>query len=392
MASLKYLFIAVALFLAANVSAKEPPTWGDDVLQSSNKRLRSRCSNASDQVDLQINNVRARIMNGGDMWWDLVGSARYEIPRVPDSSDEPRRHSLFAGSIWIGGKENGNILAAAQTYRGNNNDFWPGPIDTSFITVSKQDCDDWDRVFQVTKEEIDAFINDFKESGGKTEIPRNIREWPGNGRVDHRDDKFMAPYVDVGGGRGYEPELGDYPDIRGDQAVWYVYNDLGNLKTETGSGGIGLEMRTMAFAFVSSDEINNMTFYETTIVNRGERQLDETYFGQWVDADLGFFNDDYVGCDTVRGLGICYNADNYDDGITGYGSNPPSVGVDFFEGPKADLEMVYQGGLGDGIDNNRDGEIDERDTTYFAELRALGYKKMPEVYEVMVWTIIETAW
>ncbi|TAE46270.1 MAG: hypothetical protein EAZ89_20410, partial [Bacteroidetes bacterium] len=67
------------------------------------------------------------------------------------------------------------------------------------------------------------------------------------------------------------------------------------------------------------------------------------------------FNDDYVGCDTLRGLGYAYNADNDDDGPTGYGANPPSVGVDFFQGPLADPN--------DGIDNDKDGLTDEPNET-----------------------------
>ena len=94
-------------------------------------------------------------------------------------------------------------------------------------------------------------------------------------------------------------------------------------------------MQTTAFAFATNDEINDMTFYTTRITNRGATKLVNTYFGQWVDADLGFYNDDYVGCDVGLSLGYCYNGDDNDEGVTGYGLNPPSVGVDFFEGPTA---------------------------------------------------------
>jgi hypothetical protein len=72
-----------------------------------------------------------------------------------------------------------------------------------------------------------------------------------------------------------------------------------------------------------------------------------------VDADLGNYNDDYVGCDVVRGLGYIYNGDNYDDnsnGVIGYGQKLPSLGCDFFQGPNADVN--------DGLDNDRDGCID----------------------------------
>ena len=61
--------------------------------------------------------------------------------------------------------------------------------------------------------------------------------------------------------------------------------------------------------------------------------------------------DDYVGCDVSKGLGFCYNGDAEDEGAQGYGFNPPAIGVDFFQGPIADPN--------DGIDNDRDGQIDE---------------------------------
>jgi hypothetical protein len=50
-------------------------------------------------------------------------------------------------------------------------------------------------------------------------------------------------------------------------------------------------------------------------------------------------------------LGYCYNGDPDDDGGGAYGLNPPAVGIDFFQGPIADAN--------DGIDNNRDGQVDE---------------------------------
>ena len=46
------------------------------------------------QSDLNINNVRARILGGGDMWWDL-NDARYEVPKGGG------KHSMFAGALWL---------------------------------------------------------------------------------------------------------------------------------------------------------------------------------------------------------------------------------------------------------------------------------------------------
>ena len=40
----------------------------------------STCSPASQSQDLDINNVRTKILNGGDMWWDL-NNPKYEVPK-----------------------------------------------------------------------------------------------------------------------------------------------------------------------------------------------------------------------------------------------------------------------------------------------------------------------
>lgn len=143
----------------------------------------------------------------------------------------------------------------------------------------------------------------------------------------------MAPYVEGGGGVGYQAGQGDYPDIKGDQALWFVYNDIGNIHSETQGVPIGLQLKTTAFAFTTNDEVNNMTFYTTEISNFGE-PVKDCYFGQWIDPDLGNYADDYVGCDTTRNLGYCYNGDDDDEGILGYGAHPPTVGLDFLKDQK----------------------------------------------------------
>ncbi len=308
----------------------------------------SGCAWASAAVDLDINNVRARIMNGGDMWWDLVSSPKYEIPKVTEAN-QIRRHSLFAGALWIGGYDNNNLKLAAMTYRQSGADFFPGPLDTSTATIESNDCKNWDKIWEVTRAEIDRFKKD------PSQITDAIRNWPAHGlngyNANSVHSKFLAPFVDVNKNFRYDPEDGDYPDVFGDQTLWYIYNDRGNIHSETEAEAIGLELQTQAFAFATNDEVNNMTFYRTTITNRSKSTIDSTFFGQWVDADLGYAFDDYVMVDTLRDLGICYNGDDNDEGVFGYGSNPPSIGVDFFEGPLADLN--------DGIDNNKNGIIDE---------------------------------
>jgi hypothetical protein len=343
------LLLLFAIMMSPLVQARENANQGGKMSQKQQQGLTTlagSCAPATAQTDLDINNVRTTILAGGDMWWDLV-SAKYEIPKGGG------KHSLFAGALWIGGIDGGgNLKVAAMTYRQNGNDFWPGPLDAN-ASVSNNMCVDYDKHFKITRAEVDEYV----ANGTMTSA---IANWPGNSPYGGP----MAPYVDADGSGHYNPSSApgsDYPaydvlgtgagTLYGDQTLWWVFNDGGNIHTESGSEPIGLEIQAQAFAFSTNDEINNMTFYNYKIINRSTNVLNQAYFGQWVDADLGNYTDDYVGCDVERGLGYCYNGDQNDEGLAGYGLNPPAIGVDFFQGPVADPF--------DNVDNDRDCIIDE---------------------------------
>ena len=327
-------------------------------------QIAASCTPSTSKRDLDINNIRCPVLINGDMWWDLVNGA-YEVPK------DSKKFSLFAGALWIGGKDIGdNLKVAAQTYRQGGSDFWPGPVDTTSATTSSDVCLKYDRHFRVTHEEVAAFATSWQPGNTPlTNVSSDFKEWPGNGDLSLNQTNFLAPFHDNNGDGIYEWENGDYPGynlntdptkpdslnpnneyLLGDQTIWWVFNDVGNVHRETDGAPIGLEIQAQAFAFATNDEINNMTFYKYKIINRSSLQVDTTYFGAWVDPDLGNYLDDFVGCDVKRGFGYCYNGDAFDDGISGYGTNPPAIGYDFFQGPKADLN--------DGVDNDRDSCID----------------------------------
>lgn len=316
------------------------------------------CKPAEAAIDLDINNVRARLMTGGDMWWDNgTREARYEVPKGS------RKNSLFAGSVWIGGYDEQNQLkVAAQTYRQTGNDYWPGPLDPLTAEITEGDCSEWDRFWKVNKETI----NKFKELSSKEAIIgsneyESIYRWPAKGNrnaVGRNGNPLVldngidyAPFVDVDNDGLYDPIAGDYPgepelqNIRGDQFIWWVFNDKGNVKQQSNTEGIGVEVQASAFAYTTKDFLNDATFYNYRLINRGGLSLDSTYISTWTDADLGTYNDDYIGCDTARGLGILYNGTSVDgDGaVNSYGDKVPMVGVDFFQGP---IKIVDDGAGG----------------------------------------------
>jgi hypothetical protein len=351
--TLSLAFFSIALIAKENI---ENP----NLVSVVNTKVAAGCNPSTSQTDLDVNNVRTIIMAGGDMWWNL-DDARYEIPK------DGNKHSMFAGALWIGGVDDGGQLkVAAMTYRQSGNDFWPGPLNTSNATISAEECNKWDTHFKLERSDVEEYVARFGTDPTYTP-PLSITSWPAHPFDDSPagQDEFLAPFFDANGNDLYEPYDGDYPDYNitgtnddaklfGDQTLFWIFNDKGNIHGETEAEPLGLEIHAQAFGFAADNEVNDMTFYNYKIINRSTLPLNNTYFGQWVDPDLGYYLDDYVGCDVGLGLGFCYNGDAEDEGAAGYGFNPPAIGVDFFQGPLSDIN--------DGLDNDRDGLVDEIDT------------------------------
>ena len=347
------------------------------------KATTAGCAAASGYRYLTINNVRARINTGGDMWWDLNDLSQYFIPA------NGRATSMFAGALWIGGLDiNDQLKLAAVRFRTSGNDYWPGPLTIDGrASIDEVTCASYDKHFVISRTEVDEFIGWWNSENPAIEypdysIPHSILDYPAHGDPSINQSYYLAPFRDIDGDGDYNPRQGDYPyyDItnelcplnyagdpnyvpqltmeesmmgtvqgsilvdqvlKGDQTLWWVFNDKGNFHSETQGASIGLEIRAQAFGFSTNDEINNMTFYSYEIINRSTFTLQGTYFSPWVDTDLGFSDDDYVGCDVARGLGYCYNGTSVDGSSQpeAYGDQPPAIGVDFFQGPYIDPDL-----------------------------------------------------
>ncbi len=314
------------------------------------------CANATiGKNDFDINLVSTTILSGGDMHWDL-SNPQYEVPKGSG------KHSIFASSHWIGGIDaGGQTYVAAQTYRQTGIDFWAGPLDEMSIAPGDSTSLYFDRVYKVSRWEIESFKNNFLNGTVSFQpcnnnVPLSIINWPakGNGIVTGN----LAPFIDVDGNGLYNPLTGgDYPDILGDQMLYKIFNDSLNLHTETSSDPMGIELRTSVYGFLCdnitpiNEVINYTTFYKTEMINRSNKNYTDVYFGFWVDSDLGNAVDDYVGCDVGRNTAFTYNGDPDDETGSGYGLNPPIMNVKVLHGPTAPA--------GDGMDNNNNGTTDE---------------------------------
>ncbi|MGZ3903252.1 MAG: T9SS type A sorting domain-containing protein [Bacteroidia bacterium] len=304
---------------------------------------------------LDINGVQALINPSSDIGWDTK-STKYFVPKGGNSSP------LKAMSLWMGGYVNGSLRAGAMTYRQNGYDFWPGPLDTTNASIDTATSLQYNRVWKVDRFYIANFIYNWgagNVQNGTYIVPNSILSWPAHGTGNQSRD--LAPFVDVNGDGIYNPQAhGDYPLIKGDQMIWWVYNDKVGRHDATGGAQMGVQVKASAYAFVcpniadSNRILNYTTFYDYKITNYSPDRLDSFYVSPWLETQLGNYQDDYIGCNVMGNYGFVYNGDNYDEdinGLTGYHDRLPSFSCNILNGPMPNSN--------DGIDNNNNGIIDE---------------------------------
>ncbi|MEM9024422.1 MAG: hypothetical protein AAGB22_11805, partial [Bacteroidota bacterium] len=145
---------------------------------------------------LDINQVNAAFHANGIFFSDTVGHNIFAHFEVPKGSGV---HSLFAGSLWVGGLDaGGSLRIAAQRYAPFGADYQPGPLSLNTAISHAQRVEDFSRVWKLSRAEIiqfDAWYqagvfdavfgtnNQQTQFPGYT-IPEAIRTWPGNGRTE----------------------------------------------------------------------------------------------------------------------------------------------------------------------------------------------------------------
>lgn len=306
---------------------------------------------------LDINEVKAIINNYNSIHWDLfgAGASRYEVPKGSG------KHANFASGIWFGGLDNGNQLhVAAQTYLVGRDFSW-GPLDTT-TGVNNDIGAQYIRIWKLNRADIDSFTLNFAngnvQTGAYVPVP-DLLNWPANPYANF--SKKLAPYFDLNSNGTYDPMVGgDYPKIKGDQAIYFIFNDNGGVHGKTGGLPFGIEIHGMAYAYGPGNKTNSFpqlaytTFYNYRIINRSSNDYNNMYISIWSDVDVGYYGDDFIGSNVEGNYAYGYNGDATDEtigSIKGYEANPPAAGFQILKGPYAPAN--------DGIDNDNDGVIDE---------------------------------
>ena len=280
---------------------------------------------------LDINQMKAQVNSGGDIQPSIIGKWTGTA-------------NLWQAGIDLGGQ----LKLSGQTY--NHGDYWPGPLSTADASIDSVSSSQYNRVWKLNKTDIDNFIINYANGNvqnGSFIPAADLLSWPGNGDISKNQDLLLAPFFDVDADGLYNPvSSGDYPLIKGDQALFTVYNDNYKLH-QSGGKAIGVEIRLMAYAYgpcnivASNPFLNHTTFYNYQIINRSSFALYNSYLSLFNDIDIGYYADDFVGSDVQDGYSYTYKPS-----VT----NAPAVGIVQFKGPVNSTN---------GIDDNGDGTTDE---------------------------------
>jgi hypothetical protein len=244
----------------------------------------------------------------GDMWWDPAHSSYTGLEFPKGDTNQVRG---FGGLLFGGIDVQGNLKLAGNIFRENGSDFQPGPIVAGTAAEKAASVAAWSKIWKVNSTTIDAFILSFQ--AGSTVIPAEILDWPGNGNTYARGanntaltlNGNFAPFVDVDQDGIYNPYKGDYPQIKGSQMLWWLYNDA-TVHPFSATLPLNAEVAVSAYAYATGTIAANALFYEYDISNKGGT-INNFHFGTMNDFDIDYAFNDELAIDSPGRLGVIFN-------------------------------------------------------------------------------------
>ncbi len=269
---MKKLFISIMILMFCDIYSQQLPTFVD--------------------IDtLDANNIWMRSSNVGTCkfaLWELLGAD----PSI-----------VFDHGPWLTGKiGNDTVVSISQWFTS----YSPGPIinGQAAMLVHPEDSLKY-RVYKISKGDDSTNID--------------YAEWP---------TEFGAP-VDNNGN----------PLILGDQTLWTAFNSLDSTMTNSvwwqeKPAPFPVEFHQTVFARNGSgndeqDIFANTVFIEWEIINKGNQQIDSSFFGFWTDIDFDPILDNRPGIDIQKQLGYCWT----NNAVGGTDSIPAAVGYTLLYGP-----------------------------------------------------------
>ncbi|MCB0824204.1 MAG: T9SS type A sorting domain-containing protein [Bacteroidales bacterium] len=250
------------------------------------------------------------------------------------------KSTILNSALWVTGLDpNGYLHTACERDRIGASfyastmsfDFWNGPVvDEGFYNLDyliKNNV-----VWKINLEDIVEHQQHYADPGYI--IPGSISKWPVSGDSTYTGlAEVLAPFKDINLDGMYNPSEGDYPDIKGHQAIYSICNDDYNDHTESGGRKLGIEIHSLAYVYDCPNDsaFNNTIFIHYDVINRSDTNYQKVYIGNYTNFGNGYPADDMIGCDTLHNSFYAYNSDNFDDTTSiyypGYGASPPAQGV-----------------------------------------------------------------
>lgn len=294
-------------------------------------------------------------------------SAGFKLSQLPDFSPG----TTFTSSLLLGGLDpGGNLHLNAEAYNFNfDTSIKHGPVDINTGDVYDGLEPIFDRFFKVTKEDIESLLVDLADGNLDNDVPQSLKEWPARNN-EYFFDIFgvelpndhpagLAPFFDSNADGFYNPEFGDYPNIKGaESAAFFIYNFRG--PTSNGPASTGLEVQVLARIHDNETQaINSSVFFDYKLYQTQLFELNDFIISMFVDPDLGCFTDDFMGYNPDCEFMYAYNQDATDGdvgctcpaGVPTFCDNPPIMAYSFIKTPMIDIDeyartsgfMAYNG-------------------------------------------------
>ncbi len=243
-------------------------------------------------LKLDANNISTWFRNNGSFNYDPFNGNNpgFEWPKGTGM------HARFASGMWLGAKVGNDTLVAIAYY---SFEYLPGYTDNNGIPHGLSDS--LYRMYRLT-----FGVNDADRIN-----------WP-NSLLGNSDQG--APVYFDNQTNSWKPL--DF----GNQTLFYRYTDSypeAHTVQNGSTAPLKADIMKLDFSIAVPGGLGDAAFSEFTVINRSTRTWDNVYFTFWTDDDLGFANDDKIGCDSARNLGYTYNGAPSDPV---YGNAPPAVG------------------------------------------------------------------
>ena len=254
------------------------------------------------RAQLNGNNIATWFQNTGIFNQDTRSgnSAGFEWPKGSN------KFAIFSTGLTIAGYYNNSLRMGSAFYKG---EYYTGYCNAGIATTNSN--------FHI-----------YKVSLGDNEY--NNPDYANWGLMV----PYGAPYNDSNHNGIFELGI-DIPGVKNAyQTVFMCLTDGFTSRHDPleGFGGgtapLFSEVHMTAWCYYQTD-FQDVDFIKWDVINKGNYAWDSTIFSIVCDPDLGTANDDYIGCDTTRKLGYCYNSTDND---AMYGLHPPAVGIAILHG------------------------------------------------------------